>query len=104
MATLLRVTPHEPYAAERPACPPSPLRLRRLTLGLRQVDLALLAGISREQVIRLEAGGCEPRIHTALRLAGVLDCDVGDLFPTDDDRAANAVVEKERDEPAPHGE
>jgi predicted transcriptional regulator len=36
------------------------LRLRRLSLGLTQADLAALTGLSREQVGRLEVGECVP--------------------------------------------
>ena len=49
--------------------PPSPLRARRLMLGLRQIDVAELADLSREQIIRLEAGTSAPGQRTAERLA-----------------------------------
>jgi transcriptional regulator with XRE-family HTH domain len=61
--------------------PPGPLRLRRLALGLLQADVADLAGVSREQVVRLEAGACVPRIDTAARLASALSCGPSDIFP-----------------------
>lgn len=64
--------------------PPSPLRLRRLALGLRQVDVAELAGLSREQVVRLEAGECIPGWGTVQRLAAALQATPADLFPLND--------------------
>jgi DNA-binding XRE family transcriptional regulator len=42
--------------------------------------VAQLAGVSREQVIRLEHGVCTPRLDTARRLAVALGADVGVLF------------------------
>jgi len=79
--------------------PPCPLALRRLTLGYRQEDLGALAGIHREHVSRLERGLNRPRVDTAMRLARALDCTPMDLFPLNDqDRAANPVLEKERDD------
>lgn len=66
--------------------PPGPLRLRRLALGLTQADVAELAGVSREQVIRLEAGACDPRLSTASALAGALCVDLADVFPVREKR------------------
>jgi transcriptional regulator with XRE-family HTH domain len=57
------------------------LRLRRLSLGLTQADLAEVAGISREQVVRLEAGTCEPTWRTALALAHALEAEPLTVFP-----------------------
>jgi DNA-binding XRE family transcriptional regulator len=67
---------------------PSALRLRRLTLGLRQADLADRAGISREQVVRLELKHCEPTWGTAHSVAAALASKPEDLFPP----APNEVV------------
>lgn len=63
--------------------PPNPLRLRRLTLGLTQADLARLAGVSREQVQRLDTGRCVPTWPTAHAVAVALDCEPGALFPNE---------------------
>ncbi len=79
-----------PHAESSPThrTPPRPLRLRRLTLGLRQADVAELAGVSREQVVRLEAGACSPTWATVQRLAAVLAADPVALFPPDEKRPA----------------
>lgn len=67
-----------------PAPPaPSLLRQRRLALNLRQVDLADLAGLSRVQIVRLEAGESAPGLRTAQRLAAALRCTPEELFPAD---------------------
>ncbi|MBS1885611.1 MAG: helix-turn-helix transcriptional regulator [Actinobacteria bacterium] len=52
----------------------------RLGAGLSQAALGRRAGISREQVGRLEAGRSECRFLTALRLAEALGIGVEDLF------------------------
>lgn len=64
-----------------PGNPPSPLRMRRLALGYRQIDVATLAGRSREQIRRLEAGECEPGWRTVQALAVALCCTSDELFP-----------------------
>ncbi len=69
--------------------PPNALRLRRLALGLRQQDVADVAGISREQIGKLETGqATDPHLSTVQALACALGCVADDLFPlNDDDRA-----------------
>ena len=57
----------------------SPLRMRRVELGLTQAELASAAGRSREQVSRIETGLCDPHVSTLRAYAGVLDCDVTEL-------------------------
>ena len=73
--------PPRESSTTRWTAPPGPLRLRRLTLGLKQVEVAALAGLSREQLIRLEAGTSSPGWRTAQRLAAALDCNAEELFP-----------------------
>jgi transcriptional regulator with XRE-family HTH domain len=68
--------------------PPGPLRLRRLTLGLTQGELALLSGVSREQIVRLEASTCNPTWRTVTRLASALSCSPAALFPSDTSSAS----------------
>ncbi len=76
---------------------PGPLRLARLTAGLTQSELADLAGVSRNQLVRLETQLVHPHRATMRVLAHALGQEVGQLFPSnDDDRAANAVVDEER--------
>ena len=65
---------------------PGPLRLRRLTLGLSQAELAAAAGISREQIIRLEAGRCDPHWRTVTALAATLGADPTALFAANEKR------------------
>jgi len=75
--------------------PPGPLRLRRLTLGLKQVEVAALAGLSREQLIRLEAGTSSPGWRTAQRLAAALDCNAEELFPITSEAPAGGPTPRE---------
>jgi len=86
--------------------PPGPLRLRRLALGLRQSDVAELAGLSREQIVRLEGGSCIPRLDTAQRLAAVLGCDPAIIFPVNDERPGRdtEALIKIRPDQGRHGE
>jgi transcriptional regulator with XRE-family HTH domain len=74
--------------------PPSPLRLRRLSLGLTVQDVAGAAGLNRQWLTVLERGGAYPRWRTALALAEVLDCDPLEIFPpeNDDDPEASRVA------------
>jgi transcriptional regulator with XRE-family HTH domain len=68
--------------------PPSPLRLRRLTLGFTQADVAALSGLSREHITRLEQGVCHPQRRTARDLAVALGCAPSDIFPENDQTPA----------------
>ena len=58
----------------------TPLRVRRLSHGLSQANLAAAAGVSRHTVISLEKGGL-PKLRTARAIAQTLRCEVLDLFP-----------------------
>lgn len=64
----------------RMAGTPRPLRMRRLALGLTQLEVASRAGISRNQVSRLEVETHGPRLSTIRALARALDCDPGAIF------------------------
>jgi DNA-binding XRE family transcriptional regulator len=82
--------------------PPGPLRLRRLELGLRQEDVAQIAGLARETIVRLEAGTAEPSWRTATKLARALDCQPDRIFPFDDESpAANGALEEDGDAAPP---
>lgn len=59
----------------------SELRRRRHELGYSQAICAQLAHISRAQLIKLEAGRCQPRPVTALVLSAVLGCEIETIFP-----------------------
>src|SRR5262245_40310349 len=56
------------------------LRELRNTRGLSQTDLAAMSGITRQAVCAIEANQYLPTTAVALRLAGVLNCRVEDLF------------------------
>ena len=53
----------------------SQLRQRRKSLGLKQADMLLKAGMSRQQYNRLETKG-NPRLDTLELLASGLSCEV----------------------------
>lgn len=76
----------------RMAGTPRPLRMRRLALGLTQLEVASRAGISRNQVARLEVETHGPRLSTIRALARALDCDPAAIFslhgPANDERLA----------------
>ncbi len=61
------------------------LRTHRVRLGLSQQDLALAAGVTRQTIGAIEAGGGAPTAGVALRLARALACRVEDLFWLEDD-------------------
>lgn len=56
------------------------LRTHRTLAGLTQGELAERAGVSRQLVGAVEAGRHLPRVDAAIRLAGALGVDVGELF------------------------
>ena len=59
--------------------------MRRLSLGLRQVDVARLAGLSREQIGKLELGHVtDPHHSTVTALAAALRCQPAEIFPLND--------------------
>lgn len=62
---------------------PSQLRLRRLSLDMRQIDVAIAAGISRQYLVQLEAGRSIPSWPTAAALSRALSCRPEEIFPTD---------------------
>lgn len=57
---------------------------RRTLLNLHRRELADLAGTSEPTIIRIEAGEMNPRDELRLMIAGVLRCEVADLwqYPT----------------------
>lgn len=67
------------------------LRRARLAGGLSQEKLAELAGVSRDAVVRLEAGERGPRFATAVALAEALGIPPANLAgdtPAEDERLA----------------
>ena len=61
------------------------LRIQRVTAGLRQSELAELAGVHQTAISHLELGKRGTSRDTLAVLADVLGCDVADLMP---DKAA----------------
>ena len=61
--------------------PHTPLRLRRVILGLSQQKVANAAGISRSAVGQLELGSYEPSPPVKEALARAIGCDVAAIFP-----------------------
>jgi transcriptional regulator with XRE-family HTH domain len=57
--------------------------LRRLELGLTQAEAAAMAGISREQLSKLESGQADPHLSTLAALANALCCAIADVLPLD---------------------
>ena len=51
---------------------PAELREKRLRMGLKQADVARMAGISQSMVARIEAGSVDPRVSTLARIVEVL--------------------------------
>ena len=52
---------------------PAELRAKREVLGLKQVEVAKLAGISQSMVARIEAGSVDPRTSTLSKIIDVLN-------------------------------
>lgn len=67
------------------------LKERRLALGLKQNDMMLRAGFSRQQYQRLEANG-NPRLDTLELIAKGLNCEIM-LIPTEKLNAVTAALE-----------
>ncbi len=76
------------------------VRRRRAATGLRQQELALRVGVSRQSLSAVEAGHSVPSAALALRLAHELGCHVEDLFWLDE-RHAPVRVELAADEGDP---
>jgi len=70
----------EQHRAEPSSNVENNLREIRSRKGLSQTDLAARSGITRQAVCAIEANQYLPTTAVALRLAGVLNCKVEDLF------------------------
>lgn len=73
------------------------LKKRRLALGLKQSDMLLRAGISRQQYQRLESKG-NPRLDTLELIAQALSSELM-LIPKDKLGAVIAVLEQKASDP-----
>lgn len=75
------------------------IKKRRLTLGLKQVDMMMRVGISRQQYQRLESKG-NPRVETLELIAKGLNSELM-LIPKEKLRAVNALLESVESELSP---
>ena len=73
------------------------IKQRRLTLGLKQNDMMLRVGVSRQQYQRLESKG-NPRLDTLALIARGLNSELM-LIPKENLGAVMALLEQERSEP-----
>jgi transcriptional regulator with XRE-family HTH domain len=75
-----------------------PLKVARIASGLKQEELAELAGVTRQTIGALE-GGSSPRLRTAQALAEALGVPIAELFPAKDERhpAEGAAVKDRAD-------
>ena len=51
---------------------PAELREKRIRMGLKQADVARMAGISQSMVARIESGSVDPRVSTLTKIVEVL--------------------------------
>jgi putative transcriptional regulator len=56
------------------------IKAHRLARALTQQELATETGVSRQSIISVERGRYVPSLPLALKLAGVFNCPVEDLF------------------------
>ena len=64
------------------------IKTLRKKAGLRQEDLALLCGVSRQTIIAIENDKYDPTLALAMKLASVLGIAVEGLFFPDDGSAS----------------
>ena len=50
----------------------SSVRERRTSIGLSQEELARRVGVSRQTIVNIEKGLCEPKVFLVLAIAAVL--------------------------------
>lgn len=58
------------------------LYFKRVCRRLTQQELALMAGISRRTVVRLENGDSMPTLRVAVKLCRALECPLEEVFPS----------------------
>ena len=60
----------------------TPLKKKRISMGMKQCELAVKAGnISISNFSRYENGWARPSHDTASRIATVLKCEISEIFP-----------------------
>lgn len=55
------------------------LKLRRISVRMRQMDLADIAGLRERKITHLETGRCEPTDKELLKICEALQCSVEEL-------------------------
>ena len=73
----------------------SPLEVARRARGLKQPELARLAGCSQQTISLIERGGL-PSVRNALAIARVLGVSLDTLFPVNDEAPAVTPGLRER--------
>lgn len=73
------------------------LRLRRIQVGLTQVELAARAGLLRTSITNIEAGRQRPPLHVLYRLCFALGIDLAAILPSHEDlrRPERVAIEVE---------
>jgi molybdate-binding protein/transcriptional regulator with XRE-family HTH domain len=72
--------PYDPYMTGTPGGAGANLRLARQARGLSQLQLAAMAGVSRQAVSAVESGHSDPSLRVALALAQAIGLSVEELF------------------------
>lgn len=62
---------------------PETVRRKRIEAGLKQIDLARQAGISKPHMSSIEHGRVSPSPPVLRRLAEALGCETADLMPAE---------------------
>ena len=57
----------------------------RARLGVNQSELGKMAGVSRQTISLIERGDYSPSITLALKLAGIFETQVEDIFSYEED-------------------
>lgn len=63
------------------------LKEHRARLGINQTEMGKLAGVSRQTISLIERGDYSPSVTLALKLAGICQVTVEDIFEYEEDEA-----------------
>lgn len=61
------------------------LKEHRARIGINQAALGQMAGVSRQTISLIERGDYSPSVTLALKLAGIFDTSVEDIFAYEED-------------------
>ena len=84
--------PYDPYMTGTQGGTGVNLRLARQARGLSQLQLATMAGVSRQAVSAVESGHSDPSLRVALSLAQAIGLSVEELFGPGEPAAAVSAV------------